>query len=117
MKKILLILPVFLVMLLISCGKSPQEKIVGKWIDEEQGWGLLITADGKVKEIVVGETGGTEGTWELNDKEPFVFKILEDGELQVTIDLTFINDDEVQVQFDSKGLGEIIVIKLEKDNL
>ena len=107
-------------MLLISCGKSPQEKIVGKWIDEEQGWGLLITADGKVKEIVVGETGGTEGTegtWELNDKEPFVFKILEDGELQVTIDLTFINDDEVQVQFDSKGLGEIIVIKLKKDNL
>ena len=101
-------------MLLISCGKSPQEKIVGKWIDEEQGWGLLITADGKVKEIVVGETGGTEGTWELNDKEPFVFKILEDGEFQIAFNITFINDDEVE--FESQGGGEKILLKLKKSN-
>ena len=104
------------IMFLVSCSKSPQEKIVGKWIDKE-GSGLLITADGNIKEIEDREIRGSEGTWELNYKEPFVFKILEDGELQVTIDLTFINDDEVQVQFDSKGLGKIIVFKLEKDNL
>ncbi len=38
-------------MLLVSCGKSPQEKIVGEWVNDEKQWGILIASDGIIKEI------------------------------------------------------------------
>ena len=114
MKKTMLIGILFLsIMFLVSCSKSPQEKIVGKWIDKE-GSGLLITADGNIKEIEDREIRGSEGTWELNYKEPFVFKILEDGEFKIAFNITFINDDEVE--FESQGGGEKILLKLKKSN-
>ena len=87
---------------LVSCSKSPQEKIVGEWINDDEGFGFLITADGNVKEIEDREVGGNEGTWELNDEEPLVFKILEGGKVVETWKTIFINDDEVEFS-DGKG--------------
>jgi hypothetical protein len=113
MKKSMLFVILFLsAMFLVSCSKSPQEKIVGEWINDDEGFGFLITADGNVKEIEDREVGGNEGTWELNDEEPLVFKILEGGELQVEYNITFVTDDEVE--FEVPGKGEKILLKREK---
>ena len=103
MKKTMLIGILFLsIIFLVSCSKSPQEKIVGEWINDEEGIGYLITAGGNVKEIKDREVTGNEGTWELNDEEPLVLKILEDGELLIALNTTFINDDEVNLK-EKKG--------------
>ena len=112
MKKTMLIGILFLsIIFLVSCSKSPQEKIVGEWINDEEGIGYLITADGNVKEIKDREVTGNEGTWELNDEEPLVLKILEDGELLIALNTTFINDDEVEFEGEN---GEKILFKRKK---
>ena len=71
----------------------------------------MITADGNVKEIKDREVTGNEGTWELNDEEPLVLKILEDGELLIALNTTFINDDEVEFEGEN---GEKILFKRKK---
>jgi len=77
--------------------KGATKKIVGQWMNDEKQFGFLIIADGIIKEIEKGEVGGNEGTWELNDKKPYVFKILEDDKVVVEFDITFVTDNEVEL--------------------
>ncbi len=100
MKKSMLFLILFLsAIFLVSCSKSPQEKIVGEWmLDDDRG--LLINADGNIKGK--GDWDDEQGTWELTNEEPLVFKILEGGKVVETWKTIFINDDEVEFS-DGKG--------------
>ena len=83
-------------MLLVSCGKSPQEKIVGEWVNDEKQWGILITSDGIIKEIEGGRQS-TMSRWEFKDTEPFELEIFEDGKLRFKYGVTFISDDEIEI--------------------
>ena len=84
-------------MILVSCGKSPQEKIVGEWVNDEKQWGILITSDGIIKEIEGGRQS-TMGRWEFKDTEPFELEIFEDGKLRLKYGVTFISDDEIEIE-------------------
>ena len=112
MKKSMLLGILFLsAILLVSCGKSPQEKLVGEW--------EMIGAEG----TVTFNSDGTmifadddKGKWELSgDKEPFQLKTTEGDDLDFEGDLTivtvtFISDDEMEI--DSEG--EKITLKRNK---
>ncbi len=84
-------------MILVSCGKSPQEKIVGEWVNDERQWGILIASDGIIKEIE-GERQRNMGRWEFKDTEPFELEIFEDGKLRLKYGVTFISDDEIEIE-------------------
>lgn len=79
-------------MLLVSCGKSPQEKIVGEW--EVPGMGTMtFESDG----TVIG-VDGERGKWELlGDEEPFKLILRKEGDTD-TANLRFISDDELEVE-------------------
>ena len=92
MKKSMLLGILFLsAMLLVSCGKSPQEKLLGEWetIGEKgtvtfNSNGTVITRKGKDK-------------WELSDEDPLVLSIINKrGETKAQILVTFISDDEME---------------------
>jgi hypothetical protein len=80
-------------MLLVSCGKSPQEKIVGEW--ELPGIGTMtFESDGTFI-----NDDGERGKWELlGDGEPFKLIITQEGDSD-TANMTFISDDEIEVEF------------------
>ena len=111
MKKTMLIGILFIsIMFLVSCSKSPQEKIVGEWMNDEKQLGFLITADGIIKEIEKGELDlWNERTWELNDKKPYVLKILENDKVVVEFDITFVTDNEVEFAFKGKNNDKILL--------
>ena len=89
--------------------KGATKKIVGQWMNDEKQFGFLIIADGIIKEIEKGEVGGNEGTWELNDKKPYVFKILEDDKVVVEFDITFVTDNEVEFAVKGKNNDKILL--------
>ena len=91
--------------LLSSCSKSPQEKLIGYWelnVGSET-LGLLVNADGTLSGYEDHELreGFGNWTWELNDGEPLVFKTFEDGESDTFGNLTFVNDDEFVLTIDN----------------
>ena len=80
-------------MILVSCGKSPQEKIVGEWGSSELPVVLTFNSDGTAINLE-GETG----KWELSgDEEPFKLIVMYDGDSEV-VNLTFISDDEIKIE-------------------
>tara|TARA_B100000315_G_scaffold178067_1_gene166713 strand:- start:86 stop:412 length:327 start_codon:yes stop_codon:yes gene_type:complete len=80
-------------MLLVSCGKSPQEKIVGEWVSSEFPGVVTFNSDGTAINLE-GETG----KWELSgDEEPFKLIVMYDGDSEV-VNLTFISDDEIKIE-------------------
>ena len=89
--------------------KGATKKIVGQWMNDEKQFGFLITADGIIKEMERGEVGRKEGTWKLNDKKPYVFKILEDDKAVVEFDITFVTDNEVEFAFKGKNNDKILL--------
>ena len=94
--------------------KGATKKIVGQWMNDEKQFGFLIIADGIIKEIEKGEVGGNEGTWELNDKKPYVFKILEDDKVVVEFDITFVTDNEVEFAVKGKNNDKILLKRKKK---
>ena len=94
--------------LLSSCSKSPQEKLIGYWELNVglETMGLLVNADGTVSGYKDHELreGFDNGTWELNDGEPLVLKIFVDGKPDEFGNLTFINDDEFVLTVDNRKI-------------
>jgi hypothetical protein len=84
-------------MLVVSCGESPQKKIVGVWypVGGNEGETVTFNSDG----TVMSWEGRAE--WQLSDEEPLVLSILEDGSLEAEYLVTFISDDEME--FELKG--------------
>ena len=84
--------------LLSSCSKSPQEKLIGYWELKFESYtgGLLVNADGTLSAYKNHKKriGYDNVTWELNDGEPLVLKTFKDGEPDDFGNLTFYNDDE-----------------------
>ena len=86
-------------MLLVSCGKSPQEKIVGEWVSSEFPGVVTFNSDGTAINLE-GETG----KWELSgDEEPFKLIVMYDGDSEV-VNLIFISDDEIEIELDGKKI-------------
>jgi hypothetical protein len=97
MRKPIWIVLVIAVVFFVFCEKSPQQKIVGEWVDKDNELGLRIKADGTIYALEGGEIDN-EGTWKLSDTEPFILSIYEDGELEVEITVTFISDNEIELK-------------------
>jgi hypothetical protein len=103
MKKPIWVTLLIAVVFFVSCAKSPQEKIVGQWVDEDTQQGLTINADGTIFATEDGEIEN-EGTWKLNDIAPFILSIYEDGELEAEINVTFISDNEVEFKVENETI-------------
>jgi hypothetical protein len=84
-------------MILVSCGKSPQEKIVGEWGSSELPGVLTFNSDG----TAINWERET-GKWELSgDEEPFKLIVMYDGYSEV-VNLIFISDDEIELEEDGR---------------
>ena len=57
----------------------------------------MIASDGIIKEIE-GERQRNMGRWEFKDTEPFELEIFEDGKLRLKYGVTFISDDEIEIE-------------------
>jgi hypothetical protein len=106
MRKPIWVVLVIAVVFFIFCEKSPQQKIVGEWLEDDTQLGLTINADGTIYAMEHGEIEN-EGTWKLSDTAPFILSIYEDGELEVEINVTFISDNEVEFKIE----GDILRMK------
>ena len=98
MKKSMLFVILFLsAMFLVSCSKSPQEKIVGEWGSSELPVVLTFNSDG----TAINWERET-GKWELSgDEEPFKLIVMYDGDSEV-VNLIFISDDEIEIELDGR---------------
>ena len=60
-----LTLTIFLSVILFSCSKSNEDKLVGSWIENEDGWIMTFNSD---KTLLVSHPSGDEmGAWKLNE--------------------------------------------------
>ena len=103
MKKPIWVMLLIAVVFFVSCSKSPQEKILCQWLEEDTQLGLTINADGTIFALEDGEIEN-EGTWKLNKIAPFILSIYEDGELEVEVNVTFISDNEVEFKFEDEPI-------------
>lgn len=108
MKKSILFGVLFIfIMLLISCGKSPQEKLlVGEWEIYNQGKRVgVITFDSDGTGTTV-YGGGNTWKLELVDSDALVLKIYEDDELEEENTVNFKTNDELEIIDD----GQIVAL-------
>ena len=103
MKKPIWVILLIAVVFFLSCAKSPQEKIVGQWVEDDTQLGLTIHADGTIFAMEEGQIEN-QGTWKLSDNAPFILSIYEDGELEVEINVTFISNNEVEFKIEDETL-------------
>jgi len=110
-KKIWFLVLVLFVILLASCSKSPQEKIVGEWNYEatakqdndviEEGKGILtFDSDGNM----INDADPDQGLkWEIKGEEdPYQLNVYEDEELELTWELTFTSMNQVEMKIEDK---------------
>ena len=93
MKKTALFITSFIIMTLVaSCGKSPQEKLVGEWETIEQS--VTFNSDGTYL-----AADGDGGEWELIGNEGSLTLKLDN---EIWGNVTFISDDEIDF-LDNRG--------------
>lgn len=111
MKKIIYFTILFILLLPMSCGKSPQEKLVGEWD---------VYGEGIINEPITFNSDGTftagdqRGTWKLEhvDSDTLILKIYEDGELEEENTINFKTIDELEV-FDAGKNVAVLKRKVE----
>jgi hypothetical protein len=81
-----------LVLLAASCGKTAEQKLVGRW-EATQG-SELITVEFRGDGTVQAE-GEDLQTWTLEEGDPVILRIydMDDNSLEVELQLTFEGDD------------------------
>jgi hypothetical protein len=95
MKKTLSLVLFVAVIVVLSCGTSPRDTLIGTWMDDAGQIGLVINADGTIYELEAGRKSN-EGTWKLSESAPWILSIYENGRLEVEINVNLINDNEVE---------------------
>ena len=114
MKKSMLLGILFLsALLLVSCGESPQEKILGEWgVTGEEGT-VTFNSDGTM--IFADDD---KGKWELSgdqlkvtEGEASERRGTQEGDLSI-LTVTFISDDIMEWIINDGGPGEIMKIKV-----
>ena len=95
MKKAISYVTILLVTLFMySCSKTPSEKLVGVWEGGDLD-GLILSIHNNGSWSM---SGGENGSWTLNDREPLILKLYDEkGDLDEELNFTFINENTFEL--------------------